>query len=436
VLFRSPDEIVAVTGRIWFHGNVIEAVDFWRIFRNVTLKISRDGLPADYHSMTDTASFATLFMSALFLAGGVSLCGVYGFLPELGAVLLAVETALQIQDSMLGYDNRRKSGAKVDKKGTGKLHTMPHPEFGWVNVPGMAGDYENEICKTMTYKWNYEHDMEGCRLTSPGTEVFDDRPVIHVIGCSITYGQSVNDHETYPWRLQKRFDRYRIKNYGVGAYSLLQIYLRLKATIERDHPKAVVLGFHQELEQRNTNPYKYRMYWLRNFKSPSCVSVRRTLRIRKPEGYARFPLPFSNRIRSVGLLEYLYNRLRFRGRGNPVLMRKTNEHLLFQIRALCERNGAALLIACIDNSESYYGFFDQHGFSWCITGVSSRDLDKWTMYPYDGHPNAVAHERNADVISSALENVLSKKHAVPEAAYLLDMKTDTERTGGFIYPHF
>ncbi len=117
-------------------------------------------------------------------------------------------------------------------------------------------------------------------------------------------------------------------------------------------------------------------------------------------------------------------------------MRMTSEHLLFMIRALCDKNGAKLMISCIDNSENYYDFFMKNGFSWCITDVTSRDLQKWTMYPFDGHPNAKAHQLYADVIGKNLKRVLEGKHVVPDAGNLGQVITSSEPIDGFIYQHY
>jgi hypothetical protein len=85
---------------------------------------------------------------------------------------------------------------------------------------------------------------------------------------------------------------------------------------------------------------------------------------------------------------------------------------------LVEKHNSKLIIACLDESSKYYGFFCENKFSWCMTGVSRSEQKpeggyRWTLHPFDGHPTSEANDRYAESVHAAIEEELLGTHAEP-----------------------
>jgi hypothetical protein len=78
------------------------------------------------------------------------------------------------------------------------------------------------------------------------------KPTIYVLGDSFVFGWSVNDEQTFSYHLQMARPHYNVKLFALGAYGLVQTYLRiqqLKSEItERD---ILVIGYAEFYDRRN-----------------------------------------------------------------------------------------------------------------------------------------------------------------------------------------
>ena len=71
------------------------------------------------------------------------------------------------------------------------------------------------------------------RLTRPEDEIFSDPThEIWVLGCSYTFGWSVNDEESWPWRVQQRMPETRILNLAQPGYGEVQMLLLLEEMLQ------------------------------------------------------------------------------------------------------------------------------------------------------------------------------------------------------------
>lgn len=435
----DPSEVVIVYGNDWYHENILKLLELWNILLSKNPKIIRCSLGENfcpvynYRAISFRKSifaylliFTCLILTLFFLDLKIFL-GTFSF-------ILFSEIILKIYKSRNTYDNKANQNGKIGTYENGITHTCPHEVFGWINKPSFKGFYESYIPSQKDWKlyWEYTHNENGNRITALDESKFLGKPLIACMGCSITYGHSINNSETYPFLLQEKHNKYRVQNYGVGSYSLYQILLKLEKIIESGTPKYLILGFHQELEKRCTNSYDRRMYWM-NFKSPSCTSKKGKLKMYSPQGYDRFL--FTEQLTSIELLEYSYNRLKFAGRNNSQLMRNTNEHLLLKIKHLCDKNNIRLLILCVDISNEYYSFFDKHAFHWVISGVRST-MHEWTNAPFDGHPGTKAHQRYADCVISAIDKFQNNRRVMPDMSDLNISQNESNEKTTFIYQHF
>ena len=93
------------------------------------------------------------------------------------------------------------------------------------------------------------HDADGMRSTPPLAGVAD-RPLLLATGDSFTYGEEVDDGDTWPSQLQTLL-RVRVANGGVGAYGLDQIVLRTERLAQGLRPQAIVVSFIADDLRRN-----------------------------------------------------------------------------------------------------------------------------------------------------------------------------------------
>lgn len=122
---------------------------------------------------------------------------------------------------------------------------MADPVLGWVNRPGTFRSVE---AGQAPMRFTADH----ARAARPADAPAPPGPPVLLLGCSFTQGYGIVDDETYAWRLSERFPHTAVENYGTGGYGAPQVYLRLKAELERrraEPPRAVVYGLigHQAL---------------------------------------------------------------------------------------------------------------------------------------------------------------------------------------------
>jgi hypothetical protein len=160
-------------------------------------------------------------------------------------VLAALVTLVTAALGLLALPAYGVSVSDAIKEGIVRVVYRPHaPEriyrlddrFGYVLVPG-AEDFE----RTIDYTATYTIDSGGRRLTSASSQ--PDAPVIAVVGDSFTFGQGVENDETYvsrlaagPWR------RAQIMNYGVGGWGLTQMFLRVTELLRDRPPHGVIVA--------------------------------------------------------------------------------------------------------------------------------------------------------------------------------------------------
>jgi len=96
----------------------------------------------------------------------------------------------------------------------------------------------------------------GERLTSNEPH---SGPMIVATGCSFTFGQGINDADTWPWLLQEQLPDYQVVNVAAMGYGTDQALLAAERDIAR-HPgqvRTVVLGFGVFQIDRNRCPQSW-----------------------------------------------------------------------------------------------------------------------------------------------------------------------------------
>lgn len=105
--------------------------------------------------------------------------------------------------------------------------TIFDSELGWVPGPYMSG-HERDALVTI--------NSEGAR-----GEEFVGPPEVLAVGDSFTLGALVNDDESWPAFLDKLSDL-RVANFGVCAYGVDQMFLRMQRLLKSYDPEVVIMG--------------------------------------------------------------------------------------------------------------------------------------------------------------------------------------------------
>ena len=128
-----------------------------------------------------------------------------------------------------------------------KTHTRPatttdykidayHPLLGWIPLKNAKN------ISMGTYMVNFNSD--GVRGIKTYTKERQSAIVrIVVVGDSFTFGEDVNDDETYPAQLEKVLPNAEVLNYGVHGYGLDQMTVRLHLDGFTYHPDVVIYAF-------------------------------------------------------------------------------------------------------------------------------------------------------------------------------------------------
>ena len=105
------------------------------------------------------------------------------------------------------------------------------PRLGWLPRPGRFSS-----------GWTSNVDASGLRSSGRSIEnVSQPRPIL-AVGDSFTFGDEVEDSETWPAHLEEILNT-RVLNAGVGAYGIDQAFLRAELLLDKYEPDVVILSF-------------------------------------------------------------------------------------------------------------------------------------------------------------------------------------------------
>jgi hypothetical protein len=130
--------------------------------------------------------------------------------------------------------------------------TFYDAELGWAFHPGTA----QQLVNSAGVPWQMHVDPDGARHNPYGGE----NRRIYVFGDSFTFGDEVNDDQTWPYFLSQATGS-NVVNLGMGAYGTDQALLRLEQQLRRGaRPEVVVLGILSENIRRIMG--RYRLFYL------------------------------------------------------------------------------------------------------------------------------------------------------------------------------
>ena len=290
----------------------------------------------------------------------------------------------------------------------GQLYTK-HPRLGYTNRPG-------RLHLTYPSGWQvvFTNLDDHRRITRPlaayGAErrTGDGRPQIWLFGASFTYGDSVNDEDTFAYRLQSTFPDFEVVNFAVNGYSNLNSLLQLREALRPEGvaPALALLVYAPFQIQRNTG--------LRNWQKilvPGDDLRIKTLplaRLREdgelwisdePLGYREFPLMRYSVL--VHFMELTYNQVEDYYHHS----RRVTERILIDMAGEAGRKQVPFGVALIQPDPLMANVLSGQD-------IPTRDISigHWrpehNNLPHDPHPSALAHRKYAAKLTPFLRELL------------------------------
>jgi hypothetical protein len=314
--------------------------------------------------------------------------------------LLVSEIALRIFWPDLGL-------GRMDKGDGMSFHELD-PTLGWTPK---AGHFEMLPMISTGETIHVTNWPGGRRATSirqkPG------RPKLLLVGCSFTQGWAVSDEDTFPWKLQQRFPRLEVQNYGVAGYGTYQCLLLLeKLLAEQARPALVMYGFVDHHEKRNLGLGEW-VYFLRQSANmetvalPYCtLDAAGHLQRHEPDHFRVIPL--RNWLATAACIELLSMKHRTRGREDQA--RPVTKALLVAMRDLCRSHGVPFMVTLFRASgktkNEYLRFLKAQKIEAVDSIIPPDRVDLRVIG--DGHPNGQGYELCVENMAPALEKRLAK----------------------------
>jgi hypothetical protein len=260
------------------------------------------------------------------------------------------------------------------------------------------------------------HGPDGLRRTAPLTVHREPvaKPEVWILGGSFTHGWSVDDDQTYPWKLQELLPETDVVNFGVGGYGTLLSWLQFEEALDlQPAPAVVVIAYGSFHDERNT--------WTRSWRRAIAPARPQDARpipravlaggnsfevVRQKPGYHAFPLVHVSALSN--LLEDKYGRFE-----NRLVLhsRQVTESILLAFRERCAEEGVQLVVAGIMDNDA-----TQRRLEFCAAaGIDTLDIsvnldrEGFRNLPHDEHPGSLAHTSYAGRLAAGLRPILSRQ---------------------------
>lgn len=311
--------------------------------------------------------------------------------------------ALEVAARIAGWEPWTVEDPGVRVEPGGRLFATD-PELGYTHI---AGRFQVELASGFSF--DVTHDEDTLRLTSPSSSVRPASiPEIWLLGCSFTHGWSLNDDDSYPWRLQQLLPGYRIVNFGVSGYGTVQSLIQLRRALDAgERPAAVILAYAHFHDVRNTFVRKRRKQvapwnYLGRLTHPRArFDDDGNVRIETvPVTYEEFPLMRYSALAHA--IETFYNDYQaWQLRSGDVTL-----ELIVMAADLAKEAGVPFALAGITDSRHTGEILQLAGERGIKTVDIATDLnrDGYTNKPYDAHPSGLATQLYADRLAAYLQD--------------------------------
>jgi len=265
--------------------------------------------------------------------------------------------------------------------------------LGYTHLPGRYTVY-----LPGGYSFITTHDSNTLRVTHP---IYEDpqyapKDKLWIFGCSVTHGWSINDRETYPWRLQQAFPGYEVVNYGVSGYGTIHSLLQLKRDLaEKKKPRVVILAYMSMHDARNTlTANRRKAASVYNFLGPVCqpyasLDKNGRLVISSPVDVVYHKVPFNTVSAFIHFLERAFNTIEAKFSNSHEVTRA----IIQEMYDMCKKDSITFILAGLDNerlTNEMLEYFHKQGILTIDISVDNRS-GKYSNLPYDAHPNGLAN---------------------------------------------
>lgn len=277
--------------------------------------------------------------------------------------------------------------------------------LGWKNVPGRYRNLE-PIAAPRGIATIIDG---GCRRASPEQRTCEGD--VWTLGCSFTFGQGVDDTETYPWQLQERLPSHRIVNFGVRAYGTIQV----KGVIARLLPpnsfnKVLVYGFIEDHESRNIAAP---MWWAPIATNVSAKNVRvpyldfvNGAWLEVPPTPVFYELPGRALFSSVRIAELVLATAQSFSRVHHA--RAATLEAISRTAALTHERGARFVFVNLYSGDDQQAFYNAKLSEIGIDTLDCRGTvrsDARMRLPNDEHPNAAGYTQIANCVAAGVQRL-------------------------------
>lgn len=239
---------------------------------------------------------------------------------------------------------------------------------------------------------------------------------INIYGCSFTFGDGLNDEETFSYILQGRLRQFNINNYGVSGYGILDIYEKIINTIDTNTRIVIINYAHFQSDRLPGSRYwnKYRCMYLNNTQVnflmkhihiPLIFINQRNLEYDTVLFKRYIQLPLQDKLAIIEVLSRIYEEKIERITKNKL---EISNKLIKKIKKLCVEKNILLVITNIDGyiqTEKDIKYFSKNSNFIYLDFKVPNDNKKYNLYPDDGHPNALANQIFADSLFQCIQRI-------------------------------
>lgn len=145
-------------------------------------------------------------------------------------------------------------------------HTQSHQAHNGFGSSPPVNLYDSELGWALSQQPVKAHDTGHSDVVysvSNGERLTSDQPhsgsIVIAAGCSFTFGQGINDADTWPWLLQEQMPDYHVINVAAMGYGTDQALLAAERALARypGQVRSVVLGFGVFQIDRNRCPQSW-----------------------------------------------------------------------------------------------------------------------------------------------------------------------------------
>ncbi len=318
-------------------------------------------------------------------------------------IFLSATTA-EVVLRVAGYKPWQIEDADVAVEPKGNFFTKDS-ELGYKHLPGKF-----KVTLNGDYSFNTTHLNNSLRITHPLNTYNQSstKPEIWILGCSFTYGWSLNDNETYPWLLQAKLPQYEIVNFGVNGYGTLHSLIQFKEALKQGNkPKIAVIAYAGFHDRRNTllrARSKQMAAWNKLgilFQPDARLDGKDnfTYSMTKLE-YDEWPLMRVSAL--VNFLEVNYNQFE----EGLYKSHDVSKAIIEEFNRLAEANGVKLVVAGINaGSAKMLEELSQEGIATVDISVDLK-IPANNNLPHDLHPSAIANRQYAEKLDVFLQGTV------------------------------